>query len=278
MNDTNDTLERTTDLLPSRGDLLAELNARSHPAAQTFPLLADNELNELVADIKKNGLRHLIVTDRNKIIIDGRNRYLACRLAGIEPSFIVLEDGADPVTVITSHNIYRRHLSNAQRAAFAADLAAGDDHTSANLPTAISQEQAAKAMKVATRSVVKANRIKKRSPVLHAAMKANKVAADAADKILDITDDIEREEAIAAVVSGNTKAAKAITQTRRPIRPKRFAYHDLIAALEDLPRQLKSEPPDDDEFNRLGEVITAAVQALRGHEQALQNQENTNDA
>jgi hypothetical protein len=41
-----------------------------HPAAAEFPLLVGEELDELLADIKANGLRHSIVFDAEGLILD----------------------------------------------------------------------------------------------------------------------------------------------------------------------------------------------------------------
>jgi ParB-like chromosome segregation protein Spo0J len=49
-----------------------------HPAATIFPLLPDDEMQELVDDIRTNGLQHPIVRNGAGVIIDGRNRLLAC--------------------------------------------------------------------------------------------------------------------------------------------------------------------------------------------------------
>ena len=48
-------------------------------------------------------------------ILDGRNRYAACRLAGVEPAFEVYQ-GEDPIGWIMSENISGRHLSVGARA------------------------------------------------------------------------------------------------------------------------------------------------------------------
>lgn len=85
-----------------------------HPAADVFPMLPPDELDELAADIKANGLAHPIVVKAGQLI-DGRNRREACRIAGVEPRTVEL-NGQDPVAFILSTNIARRHLTKGQRA------------------------------------------------------------------------------------------------------------------------------------------------------------------
>lgn len=85
-----------------------------HPAAAIFPMLSADEMRELAADIKANGLRHPIVVKDGKLI-DGRNRLEACKLAEVEPTFVEL-NGADPVAYIISTNVQRRHMTKGQRA------------------------------------------------------------------------------------------------------------------------------------------------------------------
>jgi len=86
-----------------------------HPLAALFPMLPEDELQELAEDIADNGLRNPIVLDDGGRIIDGRNRYAACRRAGVEPRFEYL-NGQDVRAFIVSQNINRRHLTSGQRA------------------------------------------------------------------------------------------------------------------------------------------------------------------
>ena len=87
-----------------------------HPAAEIFPMMTKDELNDLAADIKANGLLTPIVTDAHgDLLIDGRNRLAACKIAGVKPEYSKL-NGHDPVAFIMSSNIARRHMTKGQQA------------------------------------------------------------------------------------------------------------------------------------------------------------------
>jgi len=57
-----------------------------HEIAGIFPLMEKEELEALTKDIAENGLQEPIILYEGKIL-DGRNRYLACLQAGVEPWF-----------------------------------------------------------------------------------------------------------------------------------------------------------------------------------------------
>lgn len=88
-----------------------------HPAAELFPMMSDDELRALAADIKANGLQQPVIMFGAQLL-DGRNRWRACEIAGVEPR---LRDwnGKDAVAYVRSLNLHRRHLTAAQRAALA---------------------------------------------------------------------------------------------------------------------------------------------------------------
>ena len=90
-------------------------NGKTHPVAEMFPMLPDDELDELAADIGTNGLNNPIVLDPQGTLLDGRNRLEACKRAGVKPAYTAL-NGQDPAAFILSQNINRRHLSQGQRA------------------------------------------------------------------------------------------------------------------------------------------------------------------
>jgi ParB-like chromosome segregation protein Spo0J len=96
-----------------------------HPLADIFPLMEGKDFDDLVADIKANGLREPIRLYENQII-DGRNRYRALQRLGdpkhsryLPKNFRYLnldcnsDDGARAYVI--SANIHRRHLSAEQK-------------------------------------------------------------------------------------------------------------------------------------------------------------------
>ncbi len=85
-----------------------------HPSADIFPMIPKEELQELADDIKANGLIHPIII-KDGLLIDGRNRREACRIAGIEPEVQEL-NGQDINAYIIASNINRRHMTKGQRA------------------------------------------------------------------------------------------------------------------------------------------------------------------
>jgi hypothetical protein len=85
-----------------------------HPVAALFPMLADDELEELATDIKARGLLQPIVLDVEGRVLDGRNRLAACKKAGVKPDFITYANG-DPDGYALAVNINRRHLRPAAR-------------------------------------------------------------------------------------------------------------------------------------------------------------------
>jgi hypothetical protein len=83
-----------------------------HEFAEIFPLLPDPDLKDLAADIKQKGLQNDIVLYEGKIL-DGRNRFRACQLAAVRPTFTHYASD-DPVGYVISLNSKRRHMTKSE--------------------------------------------------------------------------------------------------------------------------------------------------------------------
>ena len=70
-----------------------------HPIANIFPMMGEEELDQLADDIMQNGLRQPIVLYQGQIL-DGRNRYQACELAAVEPDCTEYEGDEDRKSVV----------------------------------------------------------------------------------------------------------------------------------------------------------------------------------
>jgi hypothetical protein len=94
-----------------------------HPAAELFPLMEDKELQQLSADIVTHGQLQPCEMFGGKLL-DGRNRWIACGLAGITPMTREIETTADfdPWAYVTSKHLLSRQITKAQRALAAARL------------------------------------------------------------------------------------------------------------------------------------------------------------
>jgi ParB-like chromosome segregation protein Spo0J len=141
-----------------------------HPVADLFPMLGEDELAELAADIKRRGLLHPIVLDNEGRVLDGRNRLAACERAGIEPQFVTYE-GSDPDGYALAVNEFRRHMTSSQRAITIAR---------AMRAMGLSQREAAERFKLNQARIGQANTILDYAPDLAEAVAAGATALDAA--------------------------------------------------------------------------------------------------
>jgi N6-adenosine-specific RNA methylase IME4 len=98
-----------------------------HPLALMFPSLDGDAINALADDIKANGLQNAVIIHEGRIL-DGLQRYEACRRIGIRPmiqEFMTMGAAivkAGPLAYVISQNLHRRHLTTQQRADIAAKL------------------------------------------------------------------------------------------------------------------------------------------------------------
>ncbi len=157
----------------------------SHEYANIFPMLEDVQLQEMADSIKRLGLLNSIITLDGKIL-DGRNRYAACKMAGVEPHFAIFS-GPDPLDFVWAQNgKARRHLTPSQLAmigARVATLSRGQDPKNLNVSgdTLKTRKEAAEMVGVGEASVGRARAIiNKGSPELVAAVDSGKLTVNAA--------------------------------------------------------------------------------------------------
>jgi hypothetical protein len=99
---------------------------KTHWTADMYPL-NESDVEALAASIKANGQRTPIMALKDGTIIDGRNRWLACQKAGVEPLLNIInpdgEDVPDEVlwNIATDCNSMRRDMTSSLRACLAAE-------------------------------------------------------------------------------------------------------------------------------------------------------------
>ena len=170
--------------------------------ANLIPEASPGEYQDILASIEEIGQQEAIGVKDGQII-DGRNRYRACRELGIEPRFIELGDDVDLLKYVLAKNLARRHLDASQRAVIAYKLSAwskpgGDRRSeayregvdqSAILPDGFTQEQSAKLLNVSPRSVRQAGKVisedSPAAPALRQAVEQGEVKVGDAAKSLD---------------------------------------------------------------------------------------------
>jgi N6-adenosine-specific RNA methylase IME4 len=214
-----------------------------HPLANLFPLLEGPDFDELVDDIRGNGLIEPIVVLEDRIL-DGRNRYRACLAAGVEPTFRPFL-GDDPLAYVVSLNLKRRHLSESQRAMVAAKLATlphgANQWRTGQLAAPPTQEEAAALLNIGERSVRRAAEVRDHGvPELRHAVEQGTIsvtaAADIATQPLD-----EQREIVARGKQEILRKAQEIragrTEERRAERIARAI--ELSACIAPLPTNRK---------------------------------------
>jgi hypothetical protein len=182
-----------------------------HPLASIFPMMTDEEVNDLGDDMLKHGQREPIWKYEDKIL-DGRNRYNACLLKDIEPRIAEFR-GSDPVAFVVSLNLKRRHLDDAQRSMVAAKLATlkrGDNQHSPIGET--SQAKAAKLLNVNKRRVERAREvIDKGVPDLVDAVEQGEVKVSAAAEFANKVPPLDQ----ARLIAQHGSPAAAVNATRQ---------------------------------------------------------------
>lgn len=107
-------VEDTSKNVQLEGSFYSDKIYRFHDDANDVPLMNQAGINELGKSIRKHGQQKDIVLIGD-LIIDGRNRYLACHNEGITPRFKYYDSNLNTADYVLVENVYRRHLTPTQK-------------------------------------------------------------------------------------------------------------------------------------------------------------------
>lgn len=205
-----------------------------HPVCEIFPMMSEVELAELTKDIKDRGLLEPIWLDSAGKIIDGRNRYRACKKASIEPIYRTWNGGGELLDFVLSLNLRRRHLNESQRAIAAAKACEYYKQNAkerqgtrtdlpANLPESVGgewREKAGQDFMVSPRSVQHAATVVELGvPELINAVETGEAAISAVAEVATLPNDQQR-----VVAAGGKKEiateAKRLRQKKKTMKKK----------------------------------------------------------
>jgi hypothetical protein len=245
------------------------MNYQNHEYADLFPMMSDDEFKSLSQGIINLGFdksQPIILFD-NKIL-DGRNRYKACKETGTTPLFNTF-DGTkeEALQYVINRNLNRRNLTSEQRAAIAVDaedlfsafreqakeakskaIAESNKNRANPIPQKIAELKAEPKEQRETRSKVakvyntnreavrKQQKVKQYAPELHEKVKSGEVKQQDAYKVAQ---KIEKEEK--QIQKEIEQEAPAIQQA---IEPKQESKPVEVKQSEEVPLfELKAPEP-----------------------------------
>lgn len=166
---------------------------------EVLPVLEGAELDALRADIKQNGQLVPILVKGDEVV-DGRARLQICKELGIDPITHDLGSAANDASWAVSTNLFRRHLTTAQRAFIAEKLASlrkgSNQHTAS---AACSRKEAAERLGVSEDSIDRARKIKEQgcSKLVDMVAKGGVSLDSAATLVKEFPRHVDQEEIIA---------------------------------------------------------------------------------
>lgn len=171
-----------------------------HPACLAVPMIDETGFDDLVEHIKANGLLTPILKTKDRLLLDGRTRLLACYVAGQEIRVKVDDGLVEPWSLVNTLNIQRRQLTVGQKAMFhdawrevteqAASIrktSGHNQHTShverfPDASTGTARDKAGEKAGVSGRSMDKARTIKQHAPAAAAKVKSGEISLEAGYK------------------------------------------------------------------------------------------------
>ena len=248
-----------------------------HPAANLFPMMEADEFQNLVEDIRTNGLIEPLWLTPDGSLLDGRNRAQACLELGIDVATRVYE-GDDPISFVISLNLKRRHLTAGQKAMLALEVLSayeeqasirriegnrkGGQKTSdlksrADLPGTSKEvrarDQAANIVGVSGKAVSQAKRIEKHAPDLAEKVRSGELALDKAEKQVTRRINTQEEQQAREIVMTEIASDQHGTNWRLYHGDFRERLMELPAGSVDL---IITDPPYPAEFMHLWEDLS----------------------
>jgi len=161
-----------------------------HGLARLFPPMKPDEYEGLKTSLAQDGQQQPIMRF-GELVLDGVHRLAACIELELEPKFETFSGAVRELRAyVLAQNLHRRHLSVAQRALIAAEMATGqhggDRGGQAQAEAPPTQREAAAALNVSERSVRQARKIQVRAdPEVVDAMRAGDISLNADIKTIN---------------------------------------------------------------------------------------------
>lgn len=95
---------------------------RPHPVADLLPMMSDDEYDQFLEDVRKNGVREPLWVSGD-LVLDGRHRLRAAQQLGLS-EVPAREYEGDVAGLVLSLNIHRRHMTASQRGLIVARIEA----------------------------------------------------------------------------------------------------------------------------------------------------------
>ena len=245
-----------------------------HPLAEIFPSIEGPAFDALVKDIEARDQQEHAWIYESKIL-DGKNRYEACKKLGRELK-VHFYTGDDPVGFVLSANLHRRQLDTSQRAMVAAGLAnlkVGTNRFTKKVGPSI--EVAAQLLNVGRASVERAKIVLgSGDPDLIKAVQTGEMAVSEAAAQAQQQQDQQPEQQPNPVDSDSDKSKKTKKKKKKDLKPEKekieyvkatdpisaskvyrmFEQH-LVEALEDFSQHVT--------FDHVTQYVEDTVDALR---------------
>lgn len=248
-----------------------------HAFAALFPMLPDEQIQELADDIAKNGLRSPIVVDECDHVLDGRHRLAACMIAQVEPVYEkFIGSDEDKLAYVVSANLHRRHLTTSQKAMIASKLKVEFEKQAAerqklskgrgqkgkaNLPdlksSGQSRDKAAESVGVSGKSVDMATKVRRDGvPELAEAVTRGQVAISAAAEVAELPQDRQREivsagpEAVKQAAS-EARASKVVHVSQNSGNDEWYTPKDIIELARSVMGSIDTDPASCETANKI---------------------------